>query len=176
MQICQKCKKAPATIHLTDINNNVKKEIHMCESCAAAMGFSFAAAAKLPQLLGLTAQKKAGTQKARPAAEIDIVCDVCGRSWSEFRAKGRLGCPHDYSAFRERLDPLIADMHGSGAHHVGKRPCGDNRRRDLWRERRETEEKLREAVRGEKYEEAARLRDRLQRLKDELDQGPGNRE
>jgi len=171
MQICQKCKKAPATIHLTDINNNVKKEIHMCETCAAAMGFSFAAAAKLPQLLGLTAHKKAASQKARPPAETEIVCHVCGRSWSEFRAKGRLGCPHDYQAFRERLEPLIAEMHGSDTHHVGKRPHGDNRRRSLWRERCEAEDRLREAIRSEKYEEAARLRDCLRQLKGELEAG-----
>ena len=171
MQICQICKQKPATIHLTDINNNVKKEIHMCETCASAKGFSFAAAAKLPQLLGLSAQKKAATaRKARPPEEPELVCSVCGRSWSEFRAKGRLGCPHDYEAFRERLDPILVDMHGGDARHVGKRPRGDNRRRDLWRERREAEERLREAVRGEKYEEAANLRDRLRHLKVELEQ------
>ena len=166
MQICQICKKAPAIIHLTDIKNNVKNEIHMCGACAAAKGFSFAEAAKLPHLLGLTAQKKAS--KARPPEEAEIVCHVCGRSWSEFRAKGRLGCPHDYEAFRERLDPIIAEMHGCDARHVGKRPRGDNRLRDLWRERREAEEGLRKAVRGERYEEAARFRDRLQQLKTEL--------
>ena len=32
---CQFCSK-PATVHLTDIVNNHKKELHLCQACAEA--------------------------------------------------------------------------------------------------------------------------------------------
>ena len=39
-KICEICKKVPATVHLTDIKNNVKTEIHMCEKCSAEKGIN----------------------------------------------------------------------------------------------------------------------------------------
>ena len=32
--LCQRCKKNPATVHLTDIVNNEKHETHLCDQCA----------------------------------------------------------------------------------------------------------------------------------------------
>ena len=39
----------------------------------------------------------------------------------EFRAEGRLGCPHDYDVFRGGLAPLLQRIHRSDR-HVGKTP------------------------------------------------------
>jgi protein arginine kinase activator len=83
----------------------------------------------------------------------------------EFRQQGRLGCPHDYAVFRAGIEPLLERIHRS-VRHVGKSP----RRRDpaVLAEQAELVElrrRLREAVKGEAYEEAARIRDVL-RLKE----------
>ena len=32
--------------------------------------------------------------------KIDLTCPHCGIKFMEFRAQGRLGCPHDYEVFR----------------------------------------------------------------------------
>jgi protein arginine kinase activator len=77
----------------------------------------------------------------------------------EFRAAGRLGCPHDYNVFRAGLEPLLNRIH-RGQRHVGKRP-----RRALSPEKQaelvELRQSLRIAVESEAYEEAGRLRDLL---------------
>ncbi len=166
MYICQICKKAPATIHLTDIHNNVKKEVHICESCAAEKGFNLQGAANLPQLLGLAAKKGGGQAARQKPAEKDLVCVHCGLTWSQFGERGRLGCPHDYRMFDARLRPLISgQMAAGGTLHAGKAP--GTRRADDEREAgiRSLEKKLRASVAEENYEQAARLKSELDALR-----------
>lgn len=175
MYICQICKKVPATIHLTDIHNNVKKEIHMCEACAAEKGFNIHGTASLPQLLGLAAKKNTpspvqSAQLKVKAMEHDLVCPQCGMTWSQFGDRGRLGCPHDYLAFESKLRPLIANQiagsnRNEGPFHTGKHP-GPTRAEDAVRQQlRSLNKKLRAAVAEENYETAAILKAELDKLR-----------
>ncbi|MDR3210814.1 MAG: UvrB/UvrC motif-containing protein [Planctomycetota bacterium] len=168
MLICQICKKKQATIHLTDIHNNVKKEVHMCEGCASEKGFSLQSAADIPQLLGLASKKKVASPQA---VEEDIVCPVCGQRWSDFNSRGRLGCPNDYQAFEPRLRKLVesqlSSWHpGEVSLHSGKVPPGapPDLSRQLTRIHN-LERELRQAVEMEHFEEAARLKSEISRLK-----------
>ncbi len=174
MYICQICKKAPATIHLTDIHNNVKKEVHICEGCASEKGFNLSGAANLPQLLGLAAKKvipaghKAAAVKAR-SAERDLVCPFCGTTWTQFGERGRLGCPHDYEAFAPRLRPLIAGQlsgaRESGPFHVGKKPGAGRAGGDRAQHMLSLEKKLQQAIAEENYEAAAKLKTGIDKLR-----------
>ena len=38
LMTCEKCKKKPATFHLTAIENGQKREAHLCEDCARETG------------------------------------------------------------------------------------------------------------------------------------------
>ncbi|MCC8190079.1 MAG: UvrB/UvrC motif-containing protein [Planctomycetes bacterium] len=189
MYICQLCKKTPATIHLTDIHNNIKKEVHICEACAAAKGFNLQGAAHLPQLLGLAAKKQLPALAPQLAAHIkakakekvvedDLVCTHCGSSWSAFKERGRLGCPHDYQAFDVRLRPLIASQIAANfkhrnTFHVGKTP-GPRREEDvLDRAIHNLEKNLRQAVAEENYEAAAKIKAELDALRQRELQGNG---
>lgn len=190
MYICQICKKAPATIHLTDIHNNVKKEVHICESCAAEKGFNLQGAANLPQLLGLAAKKSAAPvapqQAAKfkaKAADSDLICLHCGTTWSHFSERGRLGCAHDYTTFDGRLRPLIANQMAANvdknakAFHVGKKPGPARERDEFGPAIRTLEKSLRQAVAEENYETAARLKtdlDDLRRKQAEAANGAGS--
>ena len=177
MYICQICKKAPATIHLTDIHNNVKKEVHICEACASEKGFNLQGAANLPQLLGLAAKKggipagQAPAQTPKPkAVEKDLICLQCGATWSQFGERGRLGCPHDYQAFDLRLRPLIANQIAQGSKdletfHVGKRPGPRRERDEIDQAIFALERRLRRAVAEENYESAARLKGELDAMR-----------
>lgn len=175
MYICQICKKVPATIHLTDIHNNVKKEVHICESCAAEKGFNLQGAANLPQLLGLAAKKAApaAQQSAQARAKTpdkDLICLHCGSTWSQFGERGRLGCPHDYQAFDIKLHPLIANQIAQGGKHlerfhVGKRPGTREAQSEVEKSIRSLEKQLRQAVAEENYETAARLKNELDALR-----------
>ncbi len=150
---CQECGQL-ATVHLTDIVNKQKHEAHLCDECARKHGLF----ADAPAQLNLQALVKLtlGQPAAAPPGEGSLTCPVCGLKYASFRADGRLGCAHDYDAFRAALEPLLVRIHHS-TKHAGKVPRAAGRRAEL----ADLGDRLRVAVAAENYEEAARLRDRL---------------
>jgi protein arginine kinase activator len=155
---CQFCDN-PATVHLTDIVNKKKREVHLCEGCARKHNLipdqavpQIDLKALLNLLVGPFHQAQAAA--ADPAA---LTCPACGLQYAEFRAEGRLGCPADYDAFRATLEPLLERVHRS-VRHAGKVPRAF-RRLAREAELRGLGQQLRAAVAAEEYEEAARLRD-----------------
>ena len=161
--ICQRCKKQQATIHLTEILQNEKRERHLCEDCAKEEGVAIKVQGNLQEVLS-------GMLEAHQAAGIEatLTCPDCGITYAEFRSQGRLGCPHDYEVFAEPLGEVLEKVHGA-TEHVGKLPrragVAMTAQRQLMQLRRE----LREAIENERYEEAARLRD-LIKEKDAADE------
>lgn len=165
---CQKCER-PATFHITELTGGKPQEFHLCEehareylthSANEPAGATSMAATLAQQM----AQQMAVGQAAEELARLDQqACPVCGITFHEFRNQGRLGCPHDYSAFENQLEPLILNIHGENQ-HVGKTPkrCpqGSEKRTQLIRLRRE----MNEAVAEEDYERASKLRDEIRRI------------
>lgn len=150
---CQSC-DSPATIHLTDLVDGQKKELHLCQACAEQQQLVKQQELNLPAILQTIIGQHLGQMTDELAR---LTCPVCGIKYMEFRAEGRLGCPHDYEAFRTGLEPLLQRIHRSGR-HVGKVP----RRRGSQKVQAELlalRRQLRAAVDGERYEEAAHLRD-----------------
>ncbi len=163
MGLCERCKKAKATFHLTNIERSgAKVERHLCDRCAAEEGL-------LPNkttvdfnefLENFISAAKAGASEAS-----NLVCENCGISYIEFRNQGLLGCAHDYDAFKEPLTRLLERTHDGGTQHTGKAPKSlgaavRKPQQDLRRLKRQ----LDEAVAAEDYERAARLRDRIREL------------
>ncbi|MBN1256532.1 MAG: UvrB/UvrC motif-containing protein [Planctomycetes bacterium] len=161
MFICEICKKRPATVHLTDIHNNEKKELHLCQDCAEKKGIAFHTNFSLPDMLAGLSKKKSA------ASDSSLDCPECGLSYNEFQARGRLGCPHDYQAFHEELMPMIERIHGK-TQHVGK-SIAANKASARQKEILNLQRKMRAAVEREAYEEAAELRDTINRMKQRLD-------
>ena len=157
---CQLCSK-PATVHLTDIVNNQKKELHLCQGCAEAQQLLKHQELNLPAIL----QSLIG-QHLGPADELArLCCPACGMKYMEFRAQGRLGCPHDYEEFREELTSLLENIHGE-TRHCGKVPRRLPQSKQTQSELLQLRKQLLQAVNKEAYEEAARLRDRIRRLEE----------
>ena len=161
--ICQACSKKPATIHYTEIKEGEKTVLHLCEECASEKGLTHGN--PVPTMLASLVE---GMEKASKGP--DLTCTECGVTYEEFRAKGRLGCPKDYEVFASELVPLLEKVHGA-KRHAGRLPEGrapDTARDDrLLHMRRE----LGQAVKDEKYEEAARLRDEIRKA-EEASRGP----
>jgi len=154
---CQYCSN-PATVHLTDIVNNQKKEMHLCHSCAESKQLLKHQELNLSTILQSLIGQHLGPQTDELAR---LTCPACGIKYMEFRAQGRLGCPHDYAVFRTGLTPLLQRIHRS-VRHVGKAP-----RRVVSPEEQaalvELRQRLQQAIESETYEEAARLRDLLRK-------------
>jgi protein arginine kinase activator len=77
--------------------------------------------------------------------------------------QGRLGCADCYTAFREKLAPLIEKVHGA-SQHVGKIPSEKRGALSLRSELLRYRSQLRKAIEVENYEEAARLRDLIREV------------
>ncbi|HUU11163.1 MAG TPA: UvrB/UvrC motif-containing protein [Phycisphaerae bacterium] len=154
--LCQRCKKQQATIHLTEILHNEKRERHLCEDCAREEGVAVKAQINLQDILSgmLEAHQTAGK-------EANLTCPDCGITYAEFRNQGRLGCPHDYEVFAEPLREVLQKVHGA-TEHLGKVPQRAGADTQAQRELLHLRRQLQEAVESEKYEEAARLRDLIQ--------------
>jgi protein arginine kinase activator len=165
MQYCTACHKAIASVFMMDLSEgSVVGQQHLCPACAESLGVVQPkthlklSAEILEDLLGLKGKTAQGKGKR------DGGCPGCGMTPAEFKVKGRLGCPRCYEAFRQDLVPLLQRVHEASSHRgrlPGRAPAAEppphNRMAELRR-------KLEDAIRGERYEEAARLRDELRQI------------
>jgi len=165
---CQRCTKQ-ATLHITEVLGEDRfEDLHLCEDCAKKYLYEPAQQAAPSQ----TPAKKSGKQASAGSeslVEDDLggkQCDECGIKFVEFRNTGRLGCSHDYDAFREELLPLLESIHGD-TKHQGKTPRRQPKAKAVQAELVQMRKKLQKAVTDEHYEDAARLRDRIRQLEEE---------
>ncbi len=162
--VCQ-CGKKLATIHVTEIVNGDKKEIHLCEDCAKKKKLIFPASSSVIDLGEVLSSIIQSVGEDSGDELQKAVCPDCGITFGEFRSNGRFGCPTDYEAFRKGVDPLLERIHGT-TEHRGKRASStalktqDDRLAALRAE-------LRKAVSDEAYERAARIRDQIYAVKKE---------
>jgi protein arginine kinase activator len=158
---CKYCEN-PATVLYTEILQKKKREMHLCEACAREKNLisDSAQGLNIPAIVQLALSQLPAP--IRPPIA-DTICPECGTPYAHFRAQGRLGCPHDYEAFRALLEPLLQKVQSNAGEHVGKVPRR-HRQRIAAARRGELEAQLRLAISGELYEEAARLRDAIRVL------------
>jgi protein-arginine kinase activator protein McsA len=98
-------------------------------------------------------------------------CPKCETTWDRLRQDGRAGCAYCYTAFSAQLSEVMERVQCS-SQHAGKHPrSAEKRRRRLaqLRARRDhrlemLNRRLKASVAAEKYEEAARLRDKIKIL------------
>jgi protein arginine kinase activator len=155
---CDICKKAEATVHLTQIVEGKMLKVDLCESCAKEKGVQEAAGFSLADLLvGLGAAEEMKVES--PGAQ----CPVCGFTQADFKKTGRLGCSACWETFEAGLASLLKAMH-KGDHHVGKVPTKAMHTLALSGKIQELAEQLEKAVREEKYEDAAQIRDEIREL------------
>ena len=153
---CHSCNK-PATVHLTEIVNGKKREVHLCQACAEKQEIL-----KQQELnLNVILQTVIGQHVGQPTDELArLTCPSCEIKYMEFKAEGRLGCPHDYQVFRDALIPLLERIHRA-SRHAGKVPRNAARHEARDAELTDLRQRLRRAVEREAYEDAARLRDQI---------------
>jgi protein arginine kinase activator len=160
---CDVCQKNDATVYLTQIVEGKMQKVNLCEHCAKEKGVSDPTGFAMADLLlglGATQQIEHGGQ---PAQE----CPVCGFTQIDFKKTGRLGCSACYDTFADGLANLLKGMH-KGLKHTGKMPAHLSRRYAMADRVKSLETDLQKAVKNENYEDAARLRDEIQKIEHEL--------
>ena len=184
--LCQKCNQRPATVFFSQTVGNQTTQAHLCEPCAQEQSqayggmnpFNINPFAALSDFLnnfmtwnegGITEVNsgRAGSVAVNP----QLQCPHCGYQLSTFQQNGRLGCTKCYESFRAALEPLISSIHGKGRHVEADiaevksdTPSPAGERRSQKPEVVEIRKKIDEAIKAEKYEEAARLRDEIKKL------------
>jgi protein arginine kinase activator len=171
---CEICQEGPASVYVTDLVYTPEVpagelgKLHtrsICSNCAAELGLPHAQSpsqnkAVLFKLLQKTARRS--KKAAGPA------CASCGMSLQEFRAQGRLGCAACYKVFRAHLEPLLLRMHQANK-HTGRGPGIAPAELDLRERISALQERMHVAIREEAYEDAAKLRDELEKLEAQAD-------
>ena len=176
MVACQSCQASPATVHLTEIKDKEKRELHLCTKCAQERGISMKADFSLGEIFGGLIEPSAApakaTQQEKEKRDSRTVCPRCGLSYLEFRKTGRLGCPDDYEVFKKGLIPFLEKIH-LDTHHVGKIPSRSDHRAQQVKDLVSLRRQLSDLVEHEAYEEAARVRDRIKAIEDREERARG---
>jgi protein arginine kinase activator len=152
---CDLCSK-PATVHLTQIVNNKIHKVDLCEACAQAKGVTDPSGFSLADLL-----LKASLN---PEVTSDVRCESCGFTQQDFKKTGRFGCPACYDHFANLIEPMLDTMH-KGVVHTGKIPQRALARRSHYERLTQLESELEQAIKAERYEDAARFRDELNQVR-----------
>ncbi len=159
VKLCDECNCNPANVHLTQIIQNEVIVQHLCEECAKHKGISIVIEnghLSLPQ----AGKKHKKGHKAEINLEKDITCEACRMRFSEFKEKGRLGCSNCYRAFEKEINALLIQVHGA-SQHMGKKYHRFNRSCEKIDDVKVLRDELDNAVRNEKFELAALIRDKI---------------
>jgi protein arginine kinase activator len=160
---CDLCSK-PATVHLTQIVNSKIHKVDLCEACAQAKGVTDPNGFSLADLL------LKASLNPEPAG--DAKCESCGFTQQDFKKSGRFGCPACYDHFHGLLEPMLETMH-KGSVHTGKVPQCALDRRSLYERLTQLETELDQAIKAERYEDAARYRDEISQVRSSTGRKPG---
>ena len=172
--LCQKCGNKTAVVHYTNIVNEQKTEVHLCQSCAKERESNI--------LVGINdLMSDFFGMKAKNNKQI-IKCDFCGSTQNDISKKGKAGCENCYNVFSEYLVPIIKRVHGTDV-HTGKKPenragnktenssgnkaeisLKNKKEDDLKNPVKILESQMKQAIADEDYEQAAHLRDEIKKL------------
>ncbi len=150
---CEDCHQQPAVTTVTQNIDGIVRERNLCAACARHTAQKMSSL--IDVLFGVEIETPAGGKAIRPEPE----CDICGMGRGAFKKNHRLGCAECYSVFAHDIAPIIKEMQ-HGERHVGKIPARERANAD----RITLESALKRAVREQRFEEAAVLRDRLRDL------------
>lgn len=158
---CQHCDKT-ATFHITELTDpDGPAVLHLCEEHARTFFNQEGTSHPATALTNLLSKQLKLEKISEELSAVDMKqCPMCGITFAEFRKGGRLGCPYDYIAFEEDLEPLLVNIHGATG-HSGKVPhnlAGTPLRQFRLKE---LKEEMKEAIEKEQYEVAGKLRDRI---------------
>lgn len=163
--LCQNCNENQATVFVHRIINGQERELHLCEECAKHFGmqlsFDELFQGFLDGFLSHSHRQSFGQENLMKTR----VCDKCGFSYDDFKNSGKLGCGECYKVFHDDLSLVLKNIQGS-VKHVGKVPVKNIAKVSFENKIARLENDLRRAINEEKYEDAARIRDEIKKIRE----------
>ena len=186
--LCQNCGKNEANIRYTQIINGVKKEVALCSDCAVKLGIGNIAKSFDTPDFPINFKSFLGDffndyqeNELMPNFTNEITkCKTCGMTYDDFIDSGMFGCEDCYDTFSGPIDSLLKNLHGT-SRHIGRGPGSkaskikiesDDKEEKKEKEKAnkpedkktELQRELDKAIKEERYEDAAKLRDQIKAL------------
>ena len=163
--LCERCHQKQATVHMSQIVNGSKTEMHLCQDCSTQMEMPITIEALFNGLLGSLLSMTAEKQFDEPFTHYEP-CPTCGMTYEGFKnGGGKLGCAACYKVFLRELEAILKNVQGS-IRHEGKFPQRFGSSMFQAREVDRLRGLMRKAISDENFEEAARLRDVLKTMEE----------
>ena len=187
--LCENCGKREANVMYTQIINGDKKDMHLCEECSEKLGIgnmNFKMPISFSSFLGDFFDEFENDTLLPELNPIkQLTCDSCGMTFENFMNTGKFGCSNCYDVFESQIDPILKNIHGANKHvgRLGKISPTINiqEQEESIKEEKNTNEQnsnenttmseeerlkqeLQNAIKEERYEDAAKLRDEISKL------------
>lgn len=177
---CENCGNNEANVKYTQIINGETKKMFLCEECSEKLGINDI---HLNMPINFTSFltdffSDMSDLSLFPSlnGENILKCNSCGLRWDDFLHTGKFGCSNCYSDFEHRIDPILRSVQGANSHvgRIGKIIDGNNIKQNLDDKLEEEQqanlntieklkENLKQAVKEERYEDAAKIRDEIKK-------------
>ncbi len=180
---CQNCGENEANVRYTQIINGVKKELALCDECSKKLGIQsldFNIPINFSSFLGDFIEE-ADSFFPSFVQKNELKCDKCGMTYDEFIKLGKFGCSNCYEVFENKIDNMLKNIHGTNVHQ-GKRyklkegniipntieqKEKDKKTENEQNELNKLEQELKTAIQEERYEDAAIIRDKIKKQKED---------
>lgn len=191
--LCQNCGKNEVNFRYTQIINGVKKEMALCDKCAKELGLEGLEFSMPINFSSFLTDFFSDAESLLPsfAQSQELKCNSCGMTFDDFANIGEFGCGNCYITFADRISPLLKNLHGSSKHigreykeaideleynknrfESSKKQKKDGEKQKV-KEKSENEKQLeklqkelQKAIKDERYEDAAKIRDEIKKLSD----------
>ena len=178
--LCDNCGKREANVRYSENINGRKKELNLCEECSHKLGIDqmdFSMPIDFSNFFEGFMDNFGSNEFIPMLSDLKTLkCNSCGYTFDDIANTGRLGCKDCYDVFQDRLDPIIKRVQGSNKHvgRIGKiidskidnKNTGNKEEKvkQPISEKEKLEYELKEAIKEERYEDAAKIRDEIKKL------------
>jgi protein arginine kinase activator len=175
--LCENCGENEANVKYTQIINGVKKQMVLCDKCSKELGISnmdFNMPINLSSFLG---EFFGDNEVSLPGFVKDntLKCEECGMTYDEFIKAGKFGCANCYDTFSSRINPILKNLQGETTHIGRKTKVTKNTldKEEIIKSEKEDKQKseldilkedLKKAIKEERYEDAAKIRDEIKKI------------
>lgn len=188
--LCDNCGKREANVRYSENINGKKRTLDLCEECSKKLGISnidFNMPIDFSSFFGEFMEDFSNSEFLPLFNDVKTLkCNNCGYTFEDIVNTGKLGCGNCYSVFENKLDPIIKKIQGSNRHvgRIGKvldtkisakmNDKKTNNKENIINKKEESkvgddklknlQEKLKLAIKEERYEDAAKIRDEIKSI------------